>query len=554
MKNKKIFLPGMILLLIIQLCVALFFCAQKQGLHYDEYYSYYSSNVTYGLHPTDMEWKDTEEIRSEFMALPGEGFNYGMVKLMQSWDVHPPLYYYVLRTVSVLSAGVFSKWQGLSINLLFFVLSWIILALITKELTGNDRKVTAIVCALFGFSPAIFSGITFIRMYMMLTFACLLILYVHIRAITRERLSFVSFYVPVILLSFVGFQIHYYFAVFLFFMAAAVSLYLFFYKGTRKTSFLYAAAVLLGMFLSIVAYPSCVSHIFKGYRGTEAQDAFFDISNIGQRFNFFFDLTNEYAFGGMLVVLVLVIILLGLTWKVKSNATAISRANTINMKKDVPADSVVQNSSGRGTKWSPQKQAIMLILFVTMGYFLVVAKTALLNAEEAIRYEMPIYGLLIMLVVLCLDKQAAVFTTDKNKKWIQGVFLGLMGLTLAGQIYGLMQGKVCFLYPQDKLNVEWAKAQQKEDVVYIYNPANQWMIWDESEELMQYEQIYFVNSMQENVVSDENLSETEHVYVYKMRGEEADAVFEKLVEENGGFGEIRLIRELLYCDLYELER
>ena len=545
-KNKKLFLPGMILLLIIQLCAALFFCTQKQGFHYDEYYSYYSSNVTQGLHPTDMEWKDTEEIRSEFMALPGEGLAYGTVKLMQSWDVHPPLYYYVLRTVSVLTAGTFSKWQGLAVNLIFFVLSWITLAMISKELTGNDRKKTAVICALFGFSPAIFSGITFIRMYMMLTFACLLILYVHVRAIVREKLSFRGFYLPVILLSFAGFQIHYYFAVFLFFMAAAVSLYLFFHKETRKISFLYAASVLLGMFLSVVAYPACVSHIFKGYRGTEAQDAFFDMSNIGQRLNFFFDLTNEYAFGGMLVVLVLVMILLGLTWKVKNN--------TLSMKKGNGSDSNVNLYKGSKTKWLPEKQAMMLTVFVTMGYFLVVAKTALLNAEEAIRYEMPIYGLLILIVVLCLDRQVSVFTSEKNRKWIQGVFLGLMGLTLAGQIYGLMQGKVCFLYPQDAENVAWAKEHSDEDVVYIYSPANQWMIWDESEELMQYEQIYFVNSTQEDVVSDERLSRTDHVYVYKMQGEEADAVFEEIVEENGGFEEINLIRELLYCDLYEFKR
>ena len=546
MKNKKLFLPGMIFLLIIQLCAALFFCTQKQGFHYDEYYSYYSSNVTQGLHPTDMEWKDTEEIRSEFMALEGEGLAYGTVKLMQSWDVHPPLYYYVLRTVSVLTAGTFSKWQGLAVNLIFFVLSWITLAMISKELTGNDRKKTAVICALFGFSPAIFSGITFIRMYMMLTFACLLILYVHVRAIVREKLSFRGFYLPVILLSFAGFQIHYYFAVFLFFMAAAVSLYLFFHKETRKISFLYAASVLLGMFLSVAAYPACVSHIFKGYRGTEAQDAFFDMSNIGQRLNFFFDLTNEYAFGGMLVVLVLVMILLGLTWKVKNN--------TLSMKKGNGSDSNVNLYKGSKAKWLPEKQAMMLTVFVTMGYFLVVAKTALLNAEEAIRYEMPIYGLLILIVVLCLDRQVSVFTSEKNRKWIQGVFLGLMGLTLAGQIYGLMQGKVCFLYPQDAENVAWAKEHSDEDVVYIYSPANQWMIWDESEELMQYEQIYFVNSTQEDVVSDERLSRTDHVYVYKMRGEEADAVFEEIVEENGGFEEINLIRELLYCDLYELKR
>lgn len=529
MKNKKIFLPCMILLLVIQLCVAFYFCVQKQGFHYDEYYSYYSSNVTGGLHPTDMEWKDTDEIRSEFMALPGEGLAYGTVKLMQSWDVHPPLYYYVLRTVCVLTSGVFSKWQGLSINLLFFVFSWIVLALITKELTGNDKKKIALVCALFGFSPAIFSGITFIRMYMMLTFACLLILYVHIRAIMRGKLSLGGVYVPVILLSFAGFQIHYYFAVFLFFLAASVSLYLFFHKNTRKTAFVYAAAVILGMLLSVAAYPACISHIFRGYRGTEAQDAFFDMHNIGQRLNFFFDLTDEYVFGGMLVILVLVMILLGLTWKVK-------------------------NSKQNKEQWSPQKKAIMLTLAVTMGYFLVVAKTALLNAEEAIRYEMPIYGLLILLVVLCLDRQAEVFTTDKNRKWMQGAFLFLMGLTLAGQLYGLIQGKVCFLYPQDTQNVAWAEENHDKDVVYIYSPVNQWMIWDDSEELMQYEQIYFISSTQENVVSDKRLSETHHVYVYKMRGEEADAVFEKIIGQNGGFRDIKLIRELLYCDLYELER
>lgn len=224
------------------------------------------------------------------------------------------------------------------------------------------------------------------------------------------------------------------------------------------------------------------------------------------------------------------------------------------MKKAVVSDGDVNMAGRSKTKWLPEKQAMMLTVFVTMGYFLVVAKTALLNAEEAIRYEMPIYGLLILLVVLCLDRQASVFTSEKNRKWIQGAFLGLMGLTLAGQIYGLMQGKVCFLYPQDAENVAWAKEHSDEDVVYIYSPANQWMIWDESEELMQYEQIYFVNSTQEDVISDERLSRTDHVYVYKMRGEEADAVFEEIVEENGGFEEINLIRELLYCDLYELKR
>ena len=77
-------------ILVLQVIAAFCFCARKTGYHYDEYYSYYTSNVTFGLVPTDREWKDGKEIRSEFMALPGEGPDYSTVIRMQSYDVHPP--------------------------------------------------------------------------------------------------------------------------------------------------------------------------------------------------------------------------------------------------------------------------------------------------------------------------------------------------------------------------------------------------------------------------------------------------------------------------------
>ncbi len=547
MKKKNFFLPCMLGLLILQLCAVFWICGQKQGFHYDEYYSYYSSNVTYALVPTDMEWMDTAEIRSEFMVLPDGEAGYGMVKLMQSLDVHPPLYYYVLHTVCLLSKGVFSKWQGLSINIAFFVLAWLTLAVMTKEITGNDRKKIFAVCALFGFSPAIFSGITFIRMYMMLTFVCLLILYVHIHAIINENRSIKGFYLPVCLLSFLGFHIHYYFAVFLFFLAAATTLYLFSHKETRKESFVYVGSVVMGLGISVALYPACLGHIFRGYRGTEAQDAFFDFGNIDDRFLFFFDLTNEYVFGNMLVVLLLCLLLLGITKRTRKNLTLLTEKT-----KDIKEKSEIKETFRKA--WPAKKLAIGLIAFVTLGYFLVVAKTALLNAEEAIRYEMPVYGLLILLLVVGIGEGLEAFATDRNRKWITSVFAGLMILTLAGEIVGLTDGKVCFLYPEDAQNVAWAAEHHSQPVAYIYNTAKQWMIWDESEELMQYDRIYFISSDHDTVTADEQLSKANGIYVYKMRGEQADKVFEQLVKENGGFQNIKLIRELLYCDLYELER
>ena len=202
----------------------------------------------------------------------------------------------------------------------------------------------------------------------------------------------------------------------------------------------------------------------------------------------------------------------------------------------------------------PKKLAYLLSLIVAAGYFLVVAKTALLYAEEAIRYEMPVFGLLMVLVVVGLDGCLHFFESGKNTKVLSGIFASLICLTLVGEIAGLVKGKVCFLYPQDKENIAWAAEHKDEAVVYIYNPSNRWMIWDEAGELMQYDSIYFASSENDTVIADERLSEEDIVYVYAMRGDAGERLLTCLEEENGGFSKKQVIRELLYCDLYKLER
>ena len=49
-------------LIVVAMAVAIIFCVKKQGYHYDENYSYYSTNVTYGLHVYDREWKPVSEM------------------------------------------------------------------------------------------------------------------------------------------------------------------------------------------------------------------------------------------------------------------------------------------------------------------------------------------------------------------------------------------------------------------------------------------------------------------------------------------------------------
>lgn len=535
----------MTIIMMLQLVVASYFCMQKQGFHYDEYYSYYSSNVTYGLAPTDRDWKDVEQIRSEFMVRQGEGFRYGLVKTMQSFDVHPPLYYMILHTICSFFPGVFSKWFGLGLNLVLFAICFALMAYLSYHVFHKKKELAMVICLLFGFQVGVLSGITFIRMYMLLTMWCLLAMIWHIPTWEGKLKLTVKNVVGLWVLVTLGFLTHYYFAVFLFFLAAYTCLYNWFINKDFKGSVLYGIVVCSGMVTAVLYYPSCLSHIFRGYRGKEATGAFFDLENTVFRIRFFTDLMNQSVFGGALWILLLMVIL-GYV--------------TVGFCKRTKKKSIMENIK--------ENQGLMQIAFVTVGFFLVVAKTALLNAEEANRYELPIYGFCMMLMVaavyylllelrVCLevkDANADVWGKgNKGKKIVPMLAAFCLVLVLFFQVLALIQGKVQFLYQEDATNVAWAKEHHDSTIVYLYNPNNVWMIWDESEELMQYDRIYFVSLADETLLEDSELMNAKEIYVYTSRMDQAENIMNGLLEKNLNLDNKEQIRELLYCDLYCLD-
>ena len=64
----------------VLMAAAFYFCTLKQGFHEDEYYTYYSTARTNGFYVEDGKWMDSETYRKEFVVLPGERFQYGLVK------------------------------------------------------------------------------------------------------------------------------------------------------------------------------------------------------------------------------------------------------------------------------------------------------------------------------------------------------------------------------------------------------------------------------------------------------------------------------------------
>ena len=87
--NKRKCLAGFVVIWAVLMAVAFYFCTLKQGFHEDEFYTYYSTARTNGFYVEDGKWMDRDTIRNEFVVLPGERFQYGLVKQVQSWLLYP---------------------------------------------------------------------------------------------------------------------------------------------------------------------------------------------------------------------------------------------------------------------------------------------------------------------------------------------------------------------------------------------------------------------------------------------------------------------------------
>ena len=86
---------------------------------------------------------------------------------------------------------------------------------------------------LFGLSPGFLSAVTFIRMYVMLSMWCFLVLFIAMKAIRDNEFTFKKVFVPIALVTMAGFLTHYYYMVLAFFVTAYVCIYLVIKKDTR---------------------------------------------------------------------------------------------------------------------------------------------------------------------------------------------------------------------------------------------------------------------------------------------------------------------------------
>lgn len=538
------------------MAAAFSFCVRKQGFHEDEYYTYYSTARTGGFYVEDGQWIKRDTYRNEFVVLPGQRFQYGLVKQVQSWDVHPPMYYWVFHTIASLFPGVFSKWIGLSVNLVFFGINQVLLAYLSYLICGRSAKTALLATLFYGFSPAAMSGVVFIRMYEMLTTAVLACGILHVRAMEKdgERLSVVKTLLPMAAVTYVGFLTQYYYFIFLFYLGIAFCVWLWRRDRNLWNCVQYGLGQGVAFALAYLTYPSCLGQMFRGQRGAQAAENFFDWSNTVARFGFFYDLLDEYVFGKMLPVFLLLVLVLLVT---------VLRGQ----KGKADSWQVGQGTSAHKVQVLP---AFWVAAFAAAGYFLTVSKTALLLGDTSNRYQLPIYGIMVLLVFCAIQilwqraaflqkgrPSEAVFhfgglSTNFSKKWKSGIFAVMAGICLLIDVAGLMSGKVVFLYPEDREQTAYAEKMAQEGVpaVYLYQPGEEWCVWDVSNELFAYPVVYFLSAEGDSAIEDPQIQAADRLVVYVAKGADIRAQAERIRESNPQLTEGLWVFEEKYCDVY----
>lgn len=254
--------------ILVAMQLVLVFFAQKTALiNMDGIFSYTLSNNPYNYvfvddiykeFPENNGWIDAHILKENYAVEKYDRFNYAAVYYHQRCDVHPPLYYFAVHTVSSLFPGTYSNMYTMSINLFALFLADIIMISLFKLLYGGGGY--GIVPMFFLMSMGTMRFLfTWARMYMLLFVFCAWYLYIHARLLKFHwrRADLLQMAACIVL----GTLTHYYFYVY----AGMLTLLVLFdliWRRQRRELLRYLYFGIVGILTSWIVYPWVLFHIF----------------------------------------------------------------------------------------------------------------------------------------------------------------------------------------------------------------------------------------------------------------------------------------------------
>lgn len=453
-------------IILLQVGVMIYYGYQKEGYYGDGVWQFELANRSYHNEGRNHlrhnpyyynNWHSYSYYWENIIVRDDQIFRYDITYDNTTRNVHPPLSYFITHTISSMFPETLSKWYGISTNIIFFILAIILLYKISN-LIFKDNIIKWLPILLWGFSIVSISVTILIRMYIMLTFAGLLFVYIYINYIHDKEITNKAMFLTIVA-TYLGCMSQYYFLIFAFIFTFIISV-IKFLRQRYKEMFQYGLSVTTGVALLFVTYPAAYNHIFgDGYRGKEAFENAEDITSIPSNLKKLFNYTITDLLGGSigkyLLYLLTFILICFLFNKLicKVTITSLNGGKLVKFnfdwfnKKEVSISLVSTN---------------FIVVVITITILLYMVMIALVSSASNMRYIYLIQPLFGMTFIYWFYIFIKTFNFDNR---ITQCLLSVIVVFIV--VLGFKNSTPSYLYPNDKYMMEYAKENSSIPVITV---------------------------------------------------------------------------------------
>ena len=397
--SKKLTVILFIVILLLQIAVRVFVGYRKEYFHMDEAYSYGLMNYNKIEITNNSDFYDTwhskDYYKDYFEIGNDEISNFKPVYENQKNDVHPPLFYLLLRIASLFTVGNFSKWSGLILNMIIYAFSSVFIFLIAKKLFKNNKK--ALLTLLFaGLCLGALDMSAYIRMYELANLFVLISTYIHMNLYEKKELEFKDL-ITVLIVTVLSSLTHYYTLIYI-----GVLFIIFVMKYIKnkeyKNLIKYIATFVIAAGISLAIFPYSLNHIFNGYRGVGATGSFIDFKALKKDIIIYLEILGKNLFGKKEIAISIISLLIILTICSIIRQKSKNYKNNININTNMNTKTNTNINTNIDTVNFSMKvnKLIKLILFPMIVYFVLVAK---ITPYKELRYMMPIISVTMIFII-----------------------------------------------------------------------------------------------------------------------------------------------------------
>lgn len=186
--DNKLVIIILAIIIVLQVVARVYIGEKKEYFHMDEMYSYGLMNYN-KLNIADNDdfynnWHNKQYYKDYLEVNSDEVWDLKPVYENQKNDVHPPLFYLLLRIASTFTVDNFTKWSGIWLNIIISIASTILTFLIVNKLCKN-KYIALIASAFSTFTIIGLSATMYIRMYELANFNILLLVYTQLNLLKR---------------------------------------------------------------------------------------------------------------------------------------------------------------------------------------------------------------------------------------------------------------------------------------------------------------------------------------------------------------------------------